>query len=50
VTGEDGADWPGLVLEWRHEADGWQARVVYVPGEGHLAVETWVPAVNLRPA
>ncbi len=43
---------PGLVIEWRRTATGWQARVVYALGDGDQAstVETWVPAERLRPA
>jgi hypothetical protein len=43
---------PGLVVEWRRAASGWQARVVYALDDGDRAttVETWVPAERLRPA
>ncbi|MGH1565636.1 hypothetical protein [Mumia sp. DW29H23] len=44
--------YPGLVIEWRRESQGWVARVAFVPGkegEGTL-VEQWVPAKRLRPA
>ncbi len=44
--------YPGLVIEWRRESQGWVARVAFVPGtagEGTL-VEQWVSATKLRPA
>lgn len=44
--------YPGLVIEWRRESQGWVARVAFVPGkqgEGTL-VEQWVEAKRLRPA
>jgi hypothetical protein len=43
---------PGLVIEWRQTATGWQARVVYALDDGDRAstVENWVPAERLRPA
>jgi hypothetical protein len=42
---------PGLVIEWRRAATGWQARVVYALDDANHAtmVETWVPAERLRP-
>jgi hypothetical protein len=42
---------PGLVIEWRRTATGWQARVVYALDDAdHAAtVETWVAAERLRP-
>jgi hypothetical protein len=48
VRGPDGAEWPGLVLEWRRDRGSWHARVMYVP-EDDLAVETWLPAGQVRP-
>ena len=44
-----GADWPGLVLEWRREGAGWMARVVWTTGGGSL-VCAWVDAEQLDPA
>jgi hypothetical protein len=50
--GDRSGPWPGLVIEWHHDAGGWRARVVYVVGEPDSAttVETWVDATHLRPA
>jgi hypothetical protein len=43
---------PGLLVEWRHGASGWQGRVVYVaevrPDRWAL-VEEWVAAALLTP-
>jgi len=43
--------WPGLLVEWRQRADGWQGRVAYtVTGpHGPALVETWLPAARLEP-
>jgi hypothetical protein len=43
---------PGLVIEWRRAATGWQGRVVYTLDDADQAttVETWIPAERLRPA
>ena len=43
--------WPGLLVEWRQRADGWQGRVAYtVTGpHGPALVETWIPAARLEP-
>ncbi len=43
---------PGLVIEWRRTATGWQARVVYALDDDDHAttIETWVPAGRLRRA
>lgn len=49
VSGQGGAEWPGLVLEWRRHGHTWHARVVYVP-DHDIAVETWVEAALVRPA
>jgi hypothetical protein len=37
---------PGLLIEWRRTASGWQGRVVHpVPDEGGwILVEEWLPA------
>ncbi|MDO9457501.1 hypothetical protein [Nocardioides sp.] len=43
---------PGLLVEWRPAATGWEGRVVYAaqvrPG-GWLTVEEWLPAALLTP-
>ncbi|WP_193611813.1 hypothetical protein [Nocardioides lijunqiniae] len=48
-----GAKRPGLLVEWRQAADGWEGRVVYVvqlrPDAWQL-VEEWVPAALLTPS
>jgi hypothetical protein len=38
--------WPGLLVEWRQHAEGWQGRVVYtVTGpRGATLIESWLPA------
>ena len=43
--------WPGLLVEWRQQADGWEGRVVYtVTGpRGARLVESWIPARWLEP-
>jgi hypothetical protein len=43
--------WPGLLVEWRQHAEGWQGRVVYtVTGpRGATVVESWLPAKLLEP-
>jgi hypothetical protein len=43
--------WPGLLVEWRQHAEGWQGRVVYtVTGpQGATLVESWLPAKLLEP-
>ena len=43
---------PGLLVEWREGATGWQGRVVYVAGlraGGWAVVEEWLPASALTP-
>jgi hypothetical protein len=42
--------WPGLLVEWRQQAGGWQGRVAYTVGGPHgpVLVETWLPADRLR--
>ena len=42
--------WPGLLVEWRQEDDGWLGRVSYaVAGpHGSVLVEAWVPAALLE--
>lgn len=43
---------PGLLVEWRAGAEGWEGRVVHAaslrPGRWSL-VEEWVPAARLTP-
>jgi len=41
--------WPGLLVEWRHRADGWHGRVAYTVdgGRGPVLVEAWLPAGQL---
>jgi hypothetical protein len=43
--------WPGLLVEWRQQPEGWQGRVVYtVSGpRGPALVEAWLPARWLEP-
>ncbi|TFV65649.1 UNVERIFIED_ORG: hypothetical protein E4P37_09050 [Bacillus sp. AZ43] len=43
--------WPGLLVEWRQRAGGWQGRVAYtVTGpHGPALVEAWLPAARLEP-
>jgi hypothetical protein len=43
--------WPGLLVEWRQHAEGWQGRVVYtITGHrGATVVESWLPAKLLEP-
>jgi hypothetical protein len=42
--------WPGLLVEWRQQEDGWHGRVAYaVPGvHGPVLVEAWLPADQLE--
>ena len=42
--------WPGLLVEWRQQEDGWHGRVAYaVPGaHGPVLVEAWLPADQLK--
>jgi hypothetical protein len=48
---EEPGIWPGLLVEWRQQADGWHGRVAYtVPGDtGPVLVEAWLPAEQLKP-
>jgi hypothetical protein len=43
--------WPGLLVEWRPHADGWQGRVAYTVSGRHgpALVEAWLPASRLEP-
>ena len=40
--------WPGLLLEWRREGDGWLGRVAYAIPDldrpGARMIERWLPA------
>lgn len=38
--------WPGLLVEWRRDTEGWTGRVVFVVG-GAVVVETWLPSDQL---
>jgi hypothetical protein len=42
--------WPGLLVEWRQQEDGWHGRVAYtVAGSnGPVLVEVWLPADQLK--
>lgn len=44
----DPGPWPGLVAEWRRSGTVWQARVIYVLGDGATTREEWLPAARLR--
>ena len=45
---------PGLLIEWRRTASGWQGRVVHPvrdpAGSGWILVEEWLPAAALGQA
>lgn len=43
--------WPGLLVEWRSHADGWQGRVAYTVSGRHgpALIEAWLPASRLEP-
>jgi hypothetical protein len=48
----DGVKRPGLLVEWRQDAVGWQGRVVYAArlrGADWVIVEEWLPAALLTP-
>ena len=42
--------WPGLLVEWRQQEDGWHGRVAYtiVGAHGPVLVEAWLPAEQLK--
>lgn len=42
--------WPGLLVEWRQGAGGWQGRVAYTVAGPHgpVLVEGWLPAEALQ--
>jgi hypothetical protein len=44
--------WPGVVVEWRPSAAGWEGRVVVVVGAGRDAgvIEAWLGEEQLAPA
>lgn len=49
---ESGVKRPGLLVEWRAAADGWEGRVVYVAQlrtGGWALVEEWMPSSLLTP-
>ncbi|MQA35346.1 hypothetical protein JD78_01082 [Modestobacter roseus] len=41
--------WPGLLVEWRQQEDGWHGRVAYTitGAHGPVLVEAWLPAEQL---
>lgn len=45
--------WPGLLVEWRQDPQGWSGRVVHVVpepgGGGQRVLERWLPARCLQP-
>ncbi len=46
----DPREYPGLLLEWRRDAEGqWEARVTYIEEKLGRSVTEWAPAVWLRP-
>ena len=49
VTSDHGRQ-PGLLLEWRRTAAGWQGRVVHPirQGSGWVIVEDWITADRLE--
>jgi hypothetical protein len=49
VVDENGRQ-PGLLLEWRRTAAGWQGRVLHPvrEGQGWAVVEDWLPAERLE--
>ena len=54
VTGppQDPGPFPGLLLAWRREREGWLGRVAYVLLDEEsrpVVIDTWVPASALRP-
>ncbi|RCK69485.1 hypothetical protein DT076_11475 [Desertihabitans brevis] len=44
-----GGEWPGVVVQWRHEGGQWSALVSWVEDAESLRVE-WLPAQRLRRA
>jgi hypothetical protein len=44
--------WPGVLVEWRRHAQGWEGRCVYVVQDGGqtVVVEAWVQSAQLAPA
>jgi hypothetical protein len=48
---EEPGIWPGLLVEWRQQEDGWHGRVAYTVagGTGPVLVEAWLPAEQLKP-
>ena len=41
--------YPGLVVSWRRQNDGWWALVAFVPAGSESLVVRWVAAGHLRP-
>lgn len=53
VMSPDAAErWPGVLVEWRRHAQGWEGRCVYVVQDGGqtVVVEAWVQSAQLAPA
>lgn len=46
ITGEGRL--AGLLIEWRHDPDGWSGRCVFP--RGRMVVEDWVPDAQLERA
>lgn len=42
-------NWPGLLVEWRQQEDGWRGRVAYTVTGAHgpVLVEAWLAADRL---
>src|SRR5919107_648672 len=42
--------WPGLLVEWRQQEDGWHGRVAstVAGSNGPVLVEAWLPADQLK--
>lgn len=48
----EGVKRPGLLVEWRHAAQGWEGRVLYcarLRRDAWVVVEEWLPADLLTP-
>jgi hypothetical protein len=46
VLGPDGAEWPGLVLEWRRDGGTWHARVMSGNGDGMTCIRFLTTSEN----
>lgn len=49
ATTPDGAESPGLLIQWQRRDQDWWALVVWVPEAG-ITVQQWLPAERLRSA